>query len=257
MLRFFRTIRKKLIEEDNVRKYLLYAVGEILLVVIGILLALQVNNWNEERKNLAKEKEYLGRLHADAITAVQRQQNALRWNEERARTQSVVLAALRSGNLTDNQREDFSAGLAHAGSLNPLIWQWGTVEELYSTGNIRIIRNNELRELLSATETNYKRAREIIDDAKQRIHVSHGQISRSFDTVTYGYSPGDRAIVKFDFDSLAIDKKFVAAFSNLHLNSMRISTFAVAHLESLEELEAGVARARGLEPLIGEGRAQQ
>ena len=47
MLKFFRTIRKKLIEEDNVRKYLLYAVGEILLVVIGILIALQVHNWNE------------------------------------------------------------------------------------------------------------------------------------------------------------------------------------------------------------------
>jgi len=51
MIRFFRTIRKKLIEEDNVRKYLLYAIGEILLVVIGILIALQVNNWNEERKD--------------------------------------------------------------------------------------------------------------------------------------------------------------------------------------------------------------
>ena len=50
MLKFFRTIRKKLIEEDNVRKYLFYAIGEILLVVIGILIALQVNNWNEQRK---------------------------------------------------------------------------------------------------------------------------------------------------------------------------------------------------------------
>jgi len=51
MLKFFRTIRKKLIEQDNVRKYLLYAVGEILLVVIGILIALQINNWNEFSKN--------------------------------------------------------------------------------------------------------------------------------------------------------------------------------------------------------------
>src|SRR6056297_1255574 len=50
MLKFFRTIRKKLIEEDNVRKYLLYAIGEILLVVIGILIALQINNWNEDQK---------------------------------------------------------------------------------------------------------------------------------------------------------------------------------------------------------------
>jgi len=49
MLRFFRQIRKTLMEQNKVRTYLLYAVGEIALVMIGILLALQVNNWNEER----------------------------------------------------------------------------------------------------------------------------------------------------------------------------------------------------------------
>lgn len=60
MLKYFRTIRKKLIDEDNVRKYLLYAIGEIALVMIGILLALQVNNWNEERKQIAAEKVIVG-----------------------------------------------------------------------------------------------------------------------------------------------------------------------------------------------------
>ena len=49
MIRFFRSLRQKFIEEDKVRKYIIYAVGEILLVVIGILIALQVNNWNEQR----------------------------------------------------------------------------------------------------------------------------------------------------------------------------------------------------------------
>ena len=49
MLRFFRAIRKKLMEQNKVRTYLLYALGEIALVMIGILLALQVNNWNERR----------------------------------------------------------------------------------------------------------------------------------------------------------------------------------------------------------------
>ncbi len=62
MLRFFRQIRKKLIEQDNVRKYLLYAIGEILLVVIGILIALQVNTWNENRQKQIEERYYMEKL---------------------------------------------------------------------------------------------------------------------------------------------------------------------------------------------------
>ena len=48
MLTFLRKIRKSLIESGIARKYLLYAIGEIALVVIGILIALQINNWNEK-----------------------------------------------------------------------------------------------------------------------------------------------------------------------------------------------------------------
>jgi hypothetical protein len=50
MLHFFRQIRQRLLTDNKFSKYLLYAVGEILLVVIGILVALQIDNWNEERK---------------------------------------------------------------------------------------------------------------------------------------------------------------------------------------------------------------
>ena len=59
MLTFLRKIRKSLIESGSTRKYLLYAVGEILFVMIGILLALQVNNWNEWRKERVKERQVL------------------------------------------------------------------------------------------------------------------------------------------------------------------------------------------------------
>lgn len=59
MLRFFRQIRKKLIEQDNVRKYLLYAIGEIILVVIGILIALQINTWNTNKIKKSDESQIL------------------------------------------------------------------------------------------------------------------------------------------------------------------------------------------------------
>ena len=67
MLRFFRQIRKKLMEQNKIRTYLLYAVGEILLVVIGILIALQINNWNEQRKEKQQEEIYLESLHQEMI----------------------------------------------------------------------------------------------------------------------------------------------------------------------------------------------
>jgi hypothetical protein len=56
MLTFFRKIRKSLIDNSSAKKYLLYAIGEITLVVIGILIALQINNWNEWRKDRNAEK---------------------------------------------------------------------------------------------------------------------------------------------------------------------------------------------------------
>ena len=67
MLRIFRQIRQRLLTNNKFSKYLLYAVGEILLVVIGILIALQVNNWNEERQERIAELNFLSRLREDLI----------------------------------------------------------------------------------------------------------------------------------------------------------------------------------------------
>lgn len=72
MIKFLRKIRRKLLTENppagatgragNFSKYLIYVVGEIFLVVIGILIALSINNWNENQKKLKLEKEILGEV---------------------------------------------------------------------------------------------------------------------------------------------------------------------------------------------------
>lgn len=59
MIKFFRRIRQRLLNESKFSKYLLYAIGEIILVVIGILIALSINNWNEGNKLKSKEREIL------------------------------------------------------------------------------------------------------------------------------------------------------------------------------------------------------
>jgi len=65
MIKFFRNIRQKLLKEGKTANYLKYAIGEIVLVVIGILIALQINNWNEGRKEVLKEKQLLNNLQGE------------------------------------------------------------------------------------------------------------------------------------------------------------------------------------------------
>ena len=67
MIKFFRKIRQNLLLEGKTGKYFKYAIGEIILVVIGILIALSINNWNDNRKNRISERKLLDNIHSDFV----------------------------------------------------------------------------------------------------------------------------------------------------------------------------------------------
>lgn len=67
MIKFFRRIRRALLADGKTSQYLKYAVGEIMLVVVGILLALQINNWNQDRKDNKALNEYLVKIKSHSL----------------------------------------------------------------------------------------------------------------------------------------------------------------------------------------------
>ncbi|WP_375324001.1 DUF6090 family protein [Flagellimonas sp. GZD32] len=77
MIKFFRKIRLRLLSENKFSKYLVYAVGEIILVVIGILIALQINNWNEKRKARIVEANFF----EDVLQDLKKDQDRLEYYE--------------------------------------------------------------------------------------------------------------------------------------------------------------------------------
>jgi len=122
MLRFFRTIRKKLMEQNKVRTYLLYAVGEILLVVIGILIALQINNWNEFSKNRNYEIYLLSEV-----------QNNLK--EDEALIDEIIQKRKKAAYATDRMLSYVPEGTIHEDSISShLAWTF-TFERYYPIRN--------------------------------------------------------------------------------------------------------------------------
>lgn len=100
MIKFFRKIRQRLLAENKFRKYLLYAIGEILLVVIGILIALQINNWNEDNKKDILKQEYINALIVDLTKDTIQLNKSLQFNKVRITQISDLLDSIAGGQFT-------------------------------------------------------------------------------------------------------------------------------------------------------------
>ena len=148
MLKFFRHIRKKLIEEDNVQKYLLYAVGEILLVVIGILIALQVNELNESWKRVNQENYLIFELRKEL------QDNLVLINEDIEKNKTGLngtlefLQLLQERGLEEHKSKADSliVYLYYINTIDPVS---GVIDDMINTGKLDLISEDSLRKDLS------------------------------------------------------------------------------------------------------------
>lgn len=147
MISFFRKIRQKLLLHNKVTRYIAYALGEILLVVIGILIALQVNNWNETRKIKSQKKVLLENLQQDFeenLNTLNILISFLEGREEYARHVLDLLDSLPQ--QMDSIQTVFAlerTGFTHY--FNP---NQPTYEEMKSSGTLSLISNKELKNIL-------------------------------------------------------------------------------------------------------------
>lgn len=156
MLRFFRQIRYKLMEQNNTGRYFKYAMGEIVLVVIGILIALQINNWNENQKKLKVEQELLVSLKADFLETKVRLQETIKKQEEVVEFSRRLIELYESHKLIENSEliPDYVCfGALSWWRAEPLT---GTFDAMLSTGSIELIRNKELRRYLTQFDAEIK-----------------------------------------------------------------------------------------------------
>jgi hypothetical protein len=141
MIKFFRKIRQKMLTENKFSKYLIYAIGEIVLVVIGILIALSINNWNEETKNNAKSVNYINRLITDISKDTTTINTQIRQGVKYEKIYKGYFEFIKQGNIKPEHLKD---------SIDEFPQNWEmldftqtTYNELISSGNFDVINEKK------------------------------------------------------------------------------------------------------------------
>jgi hypothetical protein len=155
MIKFFRKIRQSSLVEGKTGKYLKYAIGEILLVMIGILLALQVSNWNKSRADRHQEQAILRQLKIEFTNNLKQLDSKIYAKE------SLMVSALKLFKYIDDPyiRNKDSLDL-FLGRTIPFSTFDPIVNDLANSGNIRLIRSDSLKLLLSLWTSNIKDVQE-------------------------------------------------------------------------------------------------
>jgi len=139
MIKFFRKIRQNLLSEGNTGKYLKYAIGEIILVVIGILIALQLNNYNDTLNQNDFERKALINLKLD-----------FEYNQTELNKSIAELKEIKKNSfiILDNTGSKYKASfdidslLQSVGSVPKYYPQNGFLLDLINSGNLGIIKDS-------------------------------------------------------------------------------------------------------------------
>ena len=177
MIKFFRKIRYNLIEKNKTGKYLKYAIGEIVLVVIGILIALSINNSNTINKQRKVEQEYLVSLQTEFKTNLKKINECLKENKERVSSVENMLGLFDNNVLDTISNNEMSNILFSVFGGEAVYYpSTGVLTDIISSGNLNLIQNEQLRQHLASFES----ALEFLTVAENVTHSRKWEIQNHF-----------------------------------------------------------------------------
>ncbi|RMB56327.1 hypothetical protein EAX61_14675 [Dokdonia sinensis] len=234
MIKFFRRIRQQLLSENKFSKYLLYAIGEIVLVVIGILIALQINNWNESRIRSKEELSILKSLKTGLETDLE----DLRYNANSIR-KSIGFAdkVIMSIEKDDAYHDSIPDQIGIAMFPVKFVYSTTAFETLKAKG-IDLLSNIQLRDaIVGVYDSGYDFFIETekaitLDEAERglvEVFPEHFEESYVFNFDKQGFEP---RLIPLDFERLKQDQEFryflksyrnrLDIFSKFHYNTNMI-----------------------------------
>ena len=178
MIKFFRQIRFKLMNENKTSKYFKYAIGEIILVVIGILIALQINNWNENNKLKVQETEIISSLVEELKNNNRFLKASIAANSYINRSSLKLLDSIKLG-YTSFERRSVLITTAH----NPRVFHFPVMEGILSKENQLVTQKNKIIPQLRVMKVLHENIEKNLYylDENWNFHLSKFSINCGFD----------------------------------------------------------------------------
>ncbi len=179
MIKFFRRIRQQLLTENKFSNYLVYAIGEIFLVVIGILIALGINNWNQENKDIRLGHNYLSRIHRDLVQDTISFRGIISNNAKlRADIKSMLVTMYSE---IDNKEQVQKMSTTYDKALNQVFSPNDhTYKGMVNSGSLQLVQNLELKEAIVKLYSDYDEKRALFLSNKEWMD----RIAANVDTQT-------------------------------------------------------------------------
>lgn len=223
MIPFFRNLRQRLFTEKNFSRYFFYALGEIILVVIGILIALQVNTWNENRKDLRITRSLLENLQEDVNEDLENLKSLKGLLEQRRKHAGFVLEALKHpGQIPDTTQ--LVIALTRTGWILNYTPTFATYKEILNSGRLSLIQSTELKKALADYQSQVEDNRRIeaayepgLKEA-ERIAIGHFEIpplpSNALMPVPDAYKS-----CKIDLQALSRNAGYIENLKHIHFHT--------------------------------------
>ena len=205
MLRFFRQLRQRLLAENKFSRYLLYASGEIILVVIGILIALQVNNWNTTRLEQNKSRAYLEKLSEELFLMDQAFNKQKPFIERDIKIAHDALRYLEGCGKPASLEEAFRETMISHQTIFKYSAFRNTYDEMIASGAFSGLENSELKTLVFQAYNTLELAQEQIDYFRDEVGRASAVIYRH---VTFSYDQQANLTAAFEINSLCGNTEF-------------------------------------------------
>ncbi|MFZ0489845.1 MAG: DUF6090 family protein [Salegentibacter sp.] len=179
MINFFRKFRKKLLIGNNFSKYLIYAIGEIILLVIGILIALQINNYNERRKDRNKEQIVLRNLNEDFLANQKIIDRTLALHQYHLHELHLYLKHL-GPNVSALTDSIYKFDVSDYGTLNLID---GTLQAVINSDILGIIQNELLKKKLSTYPSSFAYYKEFEDVNRDIVINKHRALGEQYTSI--------------------------------------------------------------------------